>query len=220
MAKITMSSFREGSTLSHRLKSLHTYYSGEKHIWDIGCDHGRLGLSFCTYPEIESIHLVDPSESVIKVLKESIKDSYITKPSLFIHHQTGQTLEISDISNCIFIAGMGGTEIELIVRHLMPQLTSDSKIIISPHRKILELRAALRDMNLSLINEKVVLEDNQFYQILVLSPKGEGQKVSLYGEMLWKDETGAKYLDHQLRYFSLHREEASLKYVDWLKKLK
>src|SRR6476661_2613415 len=136
---------------SLRLTKLHSYHSTEENIWDIGCDHGYLGSSFKDSEIVKAIHLVDPSGPVI----QNLKDSYISVPNLKIHHQEGQYLFIDSNSNLIFIAGMGGKEIGEIISHLLPQLDSTSKFVISPHRKILELRALLNVMPISLLSEEV-----------------------------------------------------------------
>lgn len=214
MARIMMSSSRVGDTLSKRLGKLRSFYNHEKHVWDIGCDHGQLGLSFHNISSVENIHLVDPSLPVIDVLKQKLIDSYITKVK--IYHQTGQSLSIKSSSNCIFIAGMGGKEIGEIITHVLPQLNSSSRLVISPHRKILELRSLLNKLPVSLIEEEVILEDDQFYQILILAP-GKGTPVSLYGENLWEGDTGKMYREHQLKAFGVHRDEASLSYVGFLR---
>lgn len=219
MARITMSSSRGGDTLSQRLCTLHSYHSNEKEIWDIGCDHGLLGLSFKSFPNIERIHLVDPSLPVIKALQLKLVDSYITKPEVFIHHKEGQQIEINGDSNCIFIAGMGGKEIGTIIQALLPGLNSHSRFVISPHRKILELRQDLSELPITLEKEEVILEGNQFYQILSLIPGNHGSRVSLYGESIWKGGIGELYREHQLKYFSLHRDKASLNYISWLRGL-
>lgn len=214
-ARIMTSFFRAGDSLSFRLHKLHSYYSNEMNIWDIGCDHGLLGLSFNDYPQVKSIGLVDPSGPVIDVLRNKLKDSYITKASIF--HKHGQEIEITQSSNCIFIAGMGGKEIGDIILHLLPQLDSTSRIVISPHRKILELRSMLNALPVSLHKEEVIHEDGQFYQILDLIPHREGQKVSLYGDDIWKSDDGDQYLVQQLQTFNTHRDESSLEYIRFLK---
>lgn len=218
MARTTTSFSRDrvgDSTLSFRLSTLHNYYSNEAHIWDIGCDHGYLGSSFKDIETVKEIHLVDPSAPVI----ENLKDSYISVPKIKIHHNEGQRLIIDRISNLIFIAGMGGKEIGEIVSHLYPRLDSSSRIVISPHRKILELRAHLNALPISLLSEKVIEEDGQFYQILELSHNPSGMKVPLYGDFIWSGETGSKYWDHQLKTFIHHKDLASLEYVNHLKSL-
>lgn len=219
MVRTTMSFSRVGDSLSARLKSIRHYYTDQRNIWDIGCDHGLLGLSF-EASDVDSIHLVDPSKPVIDALVSKLKDSYITKGKVFITHKEGQSLNIDSLSNCIFIAGMGGKEIGIIISHLLPQLDPSSRIVISPHRKILELRTLLNKLPLSLIEEKVMMEDDQYYQILCLSPGNSGQKVSLYGEEMWTSETGEKYRDHQIQFFTPHQDLASQGYVSYLSGLK
>lgn len=210
-----MNSFRAGESLSHRLSKLHSFYRGEKHIWDIGCDHGFLGLSFNDNQNVESINLVDPAAPVIEVLKKKLNDSYITKAN--IYHNKAQEINISTSSNCIFIAGMGGKEIGEILLHLLPMIDETSRVIISPHRKILELRSLLYSLPFTLLEEHLLEEEGQFYQMMALKKDPSGKKVSLYGEDIWNGNEGQKYLDHQLTFFSVHRDEASQGYVEYLK---
>lgn len=205
--------------LSFRLKTLRDYYRGESSVWDIGCDHGLLGLSFGDHPSIQEIHLVDPSEPVIVALKQYV-DAYITIPDsiLSIHHQSGQSVQLSSKSNLVFIAGMGGSEIQEIITHLLPQLTADDRLVISPHRKILELRKFLQESSLHLEEEISLYEGGQFYQILSLSLKA-GSKVSPYGEAVWRGEVGEKYKNQQIAAYGAHQDKASLKYLEYLKSL-
>lgn len=214
-----MNSSREGEKLSRRLETLASYHNNQNIIWDIGCDHGLLGLSFRDNSHVNEIHLVDPSKPVIDELQKKLKDSYISKPILNIHHQSGQSLTLPrEKRNLIFIAGMGGTEIGEIVSSLHTQVDNDSLFVISPHRKILELRELLGKLPVSLIKEEVIFEDGQFYQIMALRA-GPGPGVSRYGMEIWKSETGKAYREHQIRFFTPHRDVASQSYVSFLKTL-
>lgn len=222
MARTTTNSSRThrvGDGLSTRLSTLKSYYQNERVVWDIGCDHGLLGLSFSDIETVTSINLVDPSEKVIDVLKKKIKDSYISVPKIFVHHQEGQKIKIESNSNLIFIAGMGGLEIGEIVTNLLPQLDETSRIVISPHRKILEVRALLNALPVSLLSEQVIIENQQYYQILELSLNPNGIKVPLYGDDLWRTSLGEEYREYQLKYFSYHKDLAAQAYVSFLKSL-
>jgi tRNA (adenine22-N1)-methyltransferase len=214
-----MNSSRAGDSLSVRLKTLSSFHTTQKHIWDIGCDHGHLGLSFATNSFVASIHLVDPAKPVIETLFKKLKDSYITKENIFVHHQQGQDLKLDSKNNCIFIAGMGGNEIGEIIKNLLPQLDAHSQIVISPHRKILELRGLLNSLPIELICESVMWEEGHFYPMLCLALPSKGKKVSLYGVDLWQGEVGEAYRSHQVKYFSSHMDEASKSYVKYLKGL-
>ena len=216
-----MSSSRVGVALSKRLSKIKSYYENERHVWDIGCDHGDLGLSFSYYDSVEAIHLVDPSSKVIDQLKLKLKDSYITKRQIFVHKIEGQKVEVHQKNNIIFIAGMGGKEIGEIIQSLLPVIDSTSKIIISPHKNILELRVLLNQLPISLIDEDLVFENNQYYQLIVLRPEHSiaSSKVSLFGSVLWTKEHSENYRDHLLKYFVHHRGALSQDYVNYLKSL-
>lgn len=215
MARTTTSSSR-GGELSFRLSKLHDKHHEEENIWDIGCDHGLLGLSFLDDEKVKSVHLVDPSILVIETLQNKLKDAYISKDKLFVHHKRGQEIIPSSHPNAIFIAGMGGKEIGEIIQALLPYIDESSRIIISPHRKILELRSLLNSLPVRLLEEEVIEEDGQFYQILVLKPSLYGKRVSHYGEALWSSECGKRYREHQILHFKVHKDEASMGYVKYL----
>ncbi len=179
-----------------------------------------MGLSFIDQPAVKQIHLVDPSEDVIKVLKNKLIDSYITKKEFVsVHKLKGQEIILNPESKIIFIAGMGGKEIGEIITHLLPQLSPEDRLVISPHRNILELRKQLHLSDLNLVDETVLKEEGQFYQIICLSKSSIGPKVSLYGSKIWDGVSGKEYRQHQIRTFINHQDQASRDFVAHLKQL-
>ena len=205
--------------LSLRLKTLASYYHQSKFVYDIGCDHGLLGLSFRERPSVEGIYLVDPSIDVIRTLKTNI-DSYITMKD-FIHvlHSKGQEVVLTPGSNTIFIAGMGGKEIQDILKHLLPQLSVEDRVVISPHRNILELRAWLSESAFNLEEETSLFEDGQYYQILALTTQQAPLKVHPFGQAIWDSSVGSDYKKHQLGTFAIHQDPLSQAYVAYLRQL-
>lgn len=205
--------------LSQRLRILREHYQNHQSIWDIGCDHGLLGLSFLEMPLIQKIHLVDPSPLVIKTLEHSI-DSYITEQRnlLVIHEKRGQDIVPGTERKLIFIAGMGGKEIDSISDHLLTYLSPEDDLVISPHRDILPLRTKLHHSKFFLNRETLVIEEGQFYQILSLSLR-EGSKVHPFGEAIFQGKAGETYRLHQLKTFTAHQDERSGAYVEYLKSL-
>lgn len=216
-----MNSSRVGDSLSERLSIIRSFYINETHVWDIGCDHGDLGLSFLNEPLVKEINLVDPSPSVIKSLQHKIKDSYITQKEINVINKKGQEIEIKSNKNLIFIAGMGGKEIGQIISSLISQIDHSSKIVISPHKNILELRSVLYSVSVSLVEEILVLENHQFYQVLVLKPDhlDDRRRVSPFGEDIWRGSLGISYRDHLLKHFSAHRGDLSQEFVKYLNSL-
>lgn len=203
--------------LSKRLKRFSQYYhQAHSNIWDIGCDHGLLGLSFLDKPSVKQINLVDPSLPVIK----NLKDSYITIPKVSIKHCKGQDLDIPHSNqNSLYIAGMGGLEIKEILQKLIPQLGNEDRLLISPHRHVLEVREYLSASPWRLVEEGVVEEAGHFYPYLYLSLDPEFKKVSLYGEELWTGVEGQRYLTYLMGHLSCHKNEASQLYLNHLKSL-
>jgi tRNA (adenine22-N1)-methyltransferase len=210
-----MNSSRVGNELSQRLEVLQSFYTDQRHIWDIGCDHGLLGGSFRD-KDVDTIQLVDPAKAVIDKLLKNHVASYITKAKIIITQSEGQNLKVTTQNNLIFIAGMGGKEIGEIIEKLLPQLDSTSKFVISPHRKILELRLKLSKLSIGLESELVLAEGGQFYQVMSLIPGADG-KIPLYGDQMWDSEVGEQYRLHQLKHFKLHQDPQSKDYCSYLK---
>jgi len=218
-----MSSSKKSHRLSRRLEAIKSFDHQSVSIWDIGCDHGDLGLSFIDSDWVEEINLVDPSIRVIEALKKKIEDAYITRASskkVHIIKSLGQDLKLSPKKKTLFIAGMGGKEIGEILTHLISQISIEDRIIISPHRKVLELRHLLMDMNFRLIHEEVIEEERQFYPLFVLSIDSKYDNVSMYGgAQFWGTPNGLSYKDHQIRFFLKHMDPKSQAYVEFLKSL-
>ena len=169
---------------------------------------------------MRSIHLVDPSLEVIKSLNIKLIDSYITKKDFIkVHHKKGQDVILEIEKKIVFIAGMGGKEIQEIMKCLLPQLTPADRVVISPHRNILELRKYLNSSEFKLIDEVTIFEDGQYYQVLCLETSLGLPQVSLYGDKVWQGLVGEEYRKHQIRAFSLHQDDASIAFVAHLGQL-
>lgn len=203
--------------LSLRLSTLAGYHQHSKLIYDIGCDHGNLGLSFLDAEGVEAIYLIDPSVDVIRTLKNKI-DAYITRQAFInVLLQKGQDVLLRPESKTIFIAGMGGKEIQEILKNLIEQVSEQDRIVISPHRNILELRQYLHDSKFNLIEETSLFEDGQFYQVLCLSTQRGLGKVHPFGEGIWQGIVGSDYKTHQTATFTKHQDPLAKAYVAYLR---
>ena len=212
MVSPMMNSFKV--KLSERLATFASFYRGQDIIWDVGCDHGHLGLSFFKGEFSPKIHLVDPAAPVIRKLKEKVNDSYI--PMIHVFHQEGQEIKLdSKQSHFIFIAGMGGPEIIDILRRVLPQLKSGDELLISPHNKVLDVRTFLGESAPLLLSEGVLKEGGIWYPYFHLGLGG--RVISQYGDQIFEGESGRGYREHLLEKLSRHRDEESLRYLNFLK---
>lgn len=202
--------------LSKRLSLFASYYQDQDIIWDIGCDHGHLGLSFINHPKNPLIHLVDPARPVIEKLQNKLIDSDI--PRLSIFHQQGQEVILSPMkSHFIFIAGMGGLEIIDILSNLFPQLKNGDQVLISPHNKVLEVRAFLQQQGKWLESERVLVEAGIWYPHFLLAK--EAQTCSEFGEEIFKGEEGHEYRAYLMEQLSRHRDTRSKEFLNFLCRL-
>lgn len=212
MVSPMMNSFKV--KLSERLATFASFYRGQDIIWDVGCDHGHLGLSFFKGESSPTIHLVDPAAPVIRKLREKVSDSYI--PLISIFHQEGQEIKLDPHrSHFIFIAGMGGLEIIDILRQVLPQLKSADELLISPHNKVLDVRSFLAESGPILLREGVLKEGGIWYPYFHLGLSG--RVISQYGDQIFEGESGRAYREHLLEKLSRHRDEESLRYLNFLK---
>jgi tRNA A22 N-methylase len=206
------------SKLSHRLQTIHDHTPLRPHIYDVGCDHGELGLSFQIYPQVQTIHLVDPSRSVIESLIRKTSDSDIPKQVLVLQKKADQ-LEIKTKKNSVILCGFGGTQITEGVRHLKSQLDQESVFVLSPHRHVLQLREWLAKGEFDLLLDTMILEDQQFYPLLVLGNR-QGRGVHPFGEKdLWHSPVGAQYREQLLGVLKKHqnpRDQSFSKYLESL----
>lgn len=170
-----------------------------------------------SHPLVTSIDLIDPSADVINALTIKVTGSYITTAGLIrIHKIRGQDFIPGSETKCIFIAGMGGKEIGEILTHLASYITITDRIVISPHRNILELRKYLLHSEFRLFDEVCLSENGQFYQILCLQKSDILPQVSLYGDKLWGDLSGKEYLKYLVNALKSHQDEDSRAYLKYL----
>lgn len=205
--------------LKGRLAELKNCYSNERIIWDVGCDHGQLGLSFLDNERVKEIHLVDPSLDVIRKLESNnLLDSYITIGKLFIKHDRGQEIRIEKKESIVFIAGMGGKEIISILEHLESQSSCEFNCTISPHKNILELREYLQNSVYCLRDEFLVKDADRFYQVLSLDFSSDA-KASPYGDLIWKSPYAHDYRSYLIDVYESHQEPKDQAYLRFLKSL-
>ncbi|MFA5583718.1 MAG: tRNA (adenine(22)-N(1))-methyltransferase TrmK [Bacteriovoracaceae bacterium] len=202
--------------LSKRLSCFAQFYTNQSIIWDVGCDHGHLGLSFLNHSASPMIHLVDPSQSVITSLIKKVQDSDIPRTKVF--HQKGQDIILQEsASHFIFIAGMGGPEIIKILENLLPQMKESDRVLISPHTKVLDVRSFLISKGAWLHQEGVLCEGGIWYPYLLLGHNGE--ICSLYSKKLFETDEGKEYRLHLLEKLSKHQDLQSQEYLNFLKQL-
>jgi len=197
-----------GEGLGARLKAICQAAQDVPVVWDIGCDHGHVGLALGGAGARE-VHLVDPAIGVQQKWLE-LKDADIPRSfKVFYHPKKGEELHVPRNSDsCFVMAGMGGKKIAAILTHLVPQISEGCRFVISPHRDLPLVRAQMRELGLGLVCEQLVREGGRFYEVLV-AHVGPGREVSPYGEAVWDGDDGEAYRQHCLAGLAKHRDATS-----------
>lgn len=158
-------------------------------VWDICCDHGKLGISLLTNKKINKVHFVDCIPSIIdnlnsKLLKMDLLDS----SNLEVHLSLGEDLIIDNTNTLVCICGVGGeTAIEIMTGLLNNNDLSNTDILLSIQYRTVELRKFLLDNFFKMKKELICFEGKWAHQIFMVSLK-HGEKIDLIGKHMFNKE--------------------------------
>ncbi len=117
-------------------------------LWDIGCDHGLLGLTAVVSGRVRRVHLVDPAISVIENLRSTLNSPKYK--DWWREHEARVQLVlargedvIGDARGAIVIAGIGGETMVKILEHVQ----SFECLVLNPVSHVDEAQAFLESRN-------------------------------------------------------------------------
>ncbi len=201
------------SKLSLRLKEISSFVDKSYlSIWDLCCDHGKLGLHLYEQRKCASLHLVDCVESIIKNLKKYETDR-ISALCL-----DGALIENLQEDSLICICGVGGEELIKILIGL--ETRNDLKgidFLISPHNQTYKVRKFLRENGYGLIKESVLIDGKWSYELLYVSKNSTAQICEI-GKLAYLN-SGKDHLAHLrkiIKHYSNVDSEVAKKYNELL----
>ncbi len=191
--------------LSERLNFLlNTALKYNGHFYDLCCDHGQLGIK--AYESNHFIHsyLIDVVPSIINKLKDICSDIPESELSILLKDCT--KLEFSNkLSKIIVIAGIGGKLSIRILENIMPQLTHDDIIILSPHNNLEEVRCYLSQNKYYCEDEHLIRERQKFYEVLEIRKQAKVESnIGLVGKFESSDkEVKLSYFKKNIDYYKV-----------------
>lgn len=188
---------------SERIKTLASFVSAEDTVLDVGCDHGYLAIFLKKNNLCKEVYASDISKNALKMAEQNFK-KYNVKIKSYV---SDGFKDIPEYFDTPIIAGMGTRTILDIL-----SLKKFNKIIISSNNELYLLRKSLNKMGYSIKEEKVILEKNHYYVImLVIKGKQKLNKKSLlYG--ISNNKEYFKYL--------YNKNKDLIKKVPFLKRIK
>ena len=149
--------------LSNRLQAIHDMLP-KGVIADIGSDHGKLMIALFKSGKLVKGYAVEnkkgPYQRLVKALeKEELIDKIIP---LFSDGLDDIPPEVKHI----VLAGMGGDLIIEILKKHPEKLKYLSTIVVDAHGAVAKVREEISQMGFAIAEEKIIKEDDKFYEII------------------------------------------------------
>lgn len=144
-----------------RLQIIASFLEPTDVLADIGCDHGYLGI-LALQKGISYVQCIDNKIGPLSAAKKNLKNYDNVEFTL----ASGIT-SLNNLVSVIAICGMGGQLIIDILNQDLTRLKKLKKIILQPNSDQYLLRTFLSNHQFEIIDEKIVYENNKYYEIIV-----------------------------------------------------
>lgn len=187
------------------------------HIWDCCCDHGLLGAALLERNAAPQIHFVDIVPELTRQLENKLSRFFPStaesRSRWQVHCVDAAALPLVEVNgrHLVIIAGVGGDLTADIIRSIhQKNPTATIDFLLCPVHHQFTLRQQLIELDFSLKTEALIIENQRFYEILLVSMAGNSCfKIHLAGSLIWQYNTSdqaqiaagylQKTLDHYRR---------------------
>ena len=184
--------------LGKRLKQIESMVTAQyDHIWDCCCDHGLLGAALLAHNAAPNIHFVDIVPELMHQLENKLHQFYPknteSNSRWQMHCMDAKALPLQKFNgkHLVIIAGVGGDLMTDLVREIYQKNpASDIDFLLCPVHHQFTLRQQLIQLDCSLLNEILIVENRRFYEILLVSTKPKPlAKINPIGSLIWQSTT-------------------------------
>lgn len=156
-------------------------------IWDCCCDHGLLGMALLERKAADQVVFIDVLENQMSQLKQRLVDFFPRDDFCWqVICDDMNNIVVPQMESQLFvIAGVGGDKTIEFVNSLCESSnhTNFDLIVCSVHGNY-QVRQALIDKGFFLVNERIVMENNRYYEIIYVSTRCK-QPITLTGSSMW-----------------------------------
>ncbi len=189
--------------LESRIECIANMVSNDMDVaWDICCDHGLIGKSINS--NIQKIIFLDQVSSIMNKLEVNYKATDI--PCVEFKTESAVVTNFTSVPKTTFIiCGIGGELGIKILENLYKYLTAEQEIILSVHKNIHKMRKYLALKNYGLVDEKLIIDNKKYYEILKLNKTGSTQ-VKEFGSLMWtstNETIKADYIRQQIDFYKI-----------------
>jgi len=188
-------------------------------IWDCCCDHGYLGMQLLENSAAPMIHFVECVPELVTQLQMQLEKQFAkANPSIGwkTHLADAGTMQLKvGGKHLLIIAGVGGELVAELVKELTNNNpTADFDFLLCPIQHNYFLRKRLQQLGFKLISEKLIKEQQRFYEILYVSQDAVNEaikgnrvsskaiEISSAGSVMWdwSQEAHREYLQIKLKH--------------------
>lgn len=202
--------------LSKRLTQIESMVTEPyQHIWDCCCDHGLLGAALLSRSAAPYIHFVDRVPELMHTLESRLNQFHpknaVPKSQWQLHCIDVSALPLQEFNgkHLIIIAGVGGDLMGEFINAIYeknPGLTID--FLLCPIHHQFTLRQQLIQHDFSLKTESLLIDNQRFYEILLVSTNHHPhKKLHPTGSDIWQSDcaeqakTVAGYLQKTIAHY-------------------
>lgn len=158
--------------IPERILEIASLASEAASFWDVGCDHGYLGLYLLKRNPQAFVHFVDKSPKVCSTLVAKIESlpqlSSEDRQRIKVWARDARQIPSSEFSGDVFICGMGGDLIIKLIEHIQSGFGS-KRFILSPDTQRDKLKNFLLASGLTFSEQP--LEDGAKFALVVEAAK-------------------------------------------------
>lgn len=151
--------------ISNRLTTIASMVSPDVALADIGCDHGFLSIYLAENDVVATALACDINEGPLSGADTHIRQAGQTKKIKTRLSNGFEKINPGEVNSAV-ISGMGGELIAKIMTDGKAVVDELDEIIISPQSEISKARIALRSLGLHIHQEKCVLDEGKYYQVI------------------------------------------------------
>ncbi len=162
--------------ISTRLKRIYDHVTPDQPLWDIGCDHGYLGLHAFRNGLSEEVHLVDRSPNACRNVCARIQRWFPERrpEGLCVWHRDAARNSLPIANGTVVLAGIGyRTILGIVINLFAPRSHDGLRLVLCAALKEEHLRLALYRQGWRLQAEELYMENNHVRQLLVCGTEGE-----------------------------------------------
>lgn len=153
--------------LSHRLQTVASFVPQGARLLDVGSDHAYLPIELLKEQKIDFAVAGEVVKGPFESACANVAQSHL-QDKIAVRLANGlAALEREDAIDTITICGMGGRLIAAILGADRAKLKSVSRLILQPNNREDELRKWLQTNAFNIVAERIVTENQKFYEIIV-----------------------------------------------------